>query len=66
MAKSNVYQYAVWFRDPKGDAEKDELISEVTSVTAQNDEHVKRIALRSLDAKWDDKLANIEVLVRPF
>ena len=63
--KTNVYQYAVWYRDPK-DNEKDELVAEVETVTATSEEHVKRIALRTLDEKWDDKLAYIEVLVRPF
>lgn len=60
-----LFQYSVWYRDPK-DNEKDELVSHVETVEAFDEEHAKRIALRKLDAKWDDKIAYIKVDVRPF
>ena len=65
MSKNTLFQYAVWYRDPK-DSDKDELIQEVTSVKATSEDHVKAIALRALEAKWDEKLEHIKVETRPF
>jgi hypothetical protein len=63
--RKGTYQYIVWYRDPK-DSEKDEKITDVQSVVATGEEHVKRIAIRGLETKWDEKLDNIVVEVRPF
>ena len=66
MSQKKLFQYAIWYRDPK-DSEKDELItSSVDTVEALDEEHVKRIALRTLAPKWDKKIAYIKIDVRPF
>jgi hypothetical protein len=65
MSSQKLYQYAVTYIDPK-DAAKNEVVVEPASVLANDEEHAKRIALRQVDAKWDDKLADLRVDVRPF
>lgn len=65
MARTSTFQYTIVYHDPK-DSDKDELIQDVTSVQANDTKHAERIALSKLDAKWHEKLAHIEVAVKPF
>jgi hypothetical protein len=65
MAKTSTYQYSITYRDPK-DNEKDKLVKDITSVQAQDERHAERIAMTQVPAEYNDKLAYIEVTVRPF
>lgn len=65
MAKTTTYQISISYRDPK-DSDKDKLVLDVTSVQAQDERHAERIAMTKVPAEYNDKLAHIEVTVRPF
>lgn len=60
-----LFQYAVTYIHPK-EKEKNEVVVEPTTVLANDVEHAKRIALRAIDEKWDDKLDDLKVDIRPF
>lgn len=65
MAKTTTYQISISYRDPK-DSDNDKLVLDVTSVQAQDERHAERIAMTKVPAEYNDKLAHIEVTVRPF
>ena len=67
MAKSQVFQYVLFFNPEKNgkDSETPELIAN-GFVIARDAEKARVLAARMLDAKWETKIDDVEVLVRPF
>jgi len=73
MAKGKLFQYAVLFH-PKATKEqaernespKSEVLTDITTILAGDEQQVGMLAARSLDASYLDKLDQVEVLVRPF
>lgn len=62
MKKTNsVFQYVLFYNSET----KPEVI-EHGFVVASSAEQAKLIAARKLDASWDTRLNEVEVLVRPF
>lgn len=58
-----VYQYVVW-RKPTDENKKAELLTGVETVLAQDEQHVRAIAVRALPEDVD--LLAVMVEVRPF
>ena len=67
MAKSQVFQYVLFFNPEKNgkDSEIPALIAN-GFVIAKDAEKARVLAARMLDAKWETKIDDVEVLVRPF
>lgn len=61
--KQELYQYSAILHDSdKGD----KVIVEPTTVLANDRNHAERVAVRAIPAEYDDKLVDVEVVVRPF
>lgn len=68
-----LYEYAVLFtplqtRDQleRGEKPKTEIIVAITSVVAGNDKECQMVASRSIPEKYQDKLDQVEIAIRPF
>lgn len=70
MAKGKIFEYAVIYHPAK--VEKDspeqpsELLVDVKRVLASSPQEVSIIAAREIPEKFLSKLADIEIVVRPF
>jgi len=60
--KRKLYHYAALYHDK----DKTESALEPAYLLAKDEEHAKKLVIKLLDSEYDDKLADIEVLVRPF
>ncbi len=70
---ARLFEYAVIYHpketsDAQGNdtTPKDELLTAPTSILASSDREVGIIAGRGIDAKYLDKLDQVEVVIRPF
>lgn len=73
MAKGHLFQYAVLFhprqtKDQRdaGEFPKSELVTNLTTVIAENADQVGMLAARSLPDKFVNTLDCVEIIVRPF
>ena len=68
-----LYEYAVIYnplqtKDQKeaGESPKSELIVDVTRILSNNDKDAMMLAARAIPEKYTDKLAQVEIALRPF
>lgn len=68
-----LYEYVVIYtpfqtKDQKdlGEKPKSQLLVDVTRVLADDDKQVAMLAARAIPAGYEDKLAQIDIAVRPF
>lgn len=74
MAKGKLYEYAVIFHPKtKKDAAGNELetkrsiiVTDVTRVLATSDKEVGMLAAKSIGEEYNDKLDDVEIVIRPF
>lgn len=60
--KNSVFQYVLFYNPTEGATE---IISS-GFITAPNQDRARLLASRRLESRWDDKINDVEVLVRPF
>lgn len=70
MAKGKLYEYAVLYH-PKASKKDEEpgpstVIVDVTRVLCQDEKEAAMLAARAIPAEYTDKLAQVEIAVRPF
>lgn len=61
-APKNLWQYAAVYHGKDGD----EVAVEPTQVLARDADHAKLLAIRALPEKYDEKLDELEIIVKPF
>lgn len=74
MAKGKLFEYAVLYhpkekKDAAGNAietKKSILVQPLTPILAVSDKEVAMLAAKSIPAEYDDKLEDVEILVRAF
>lgn len=74
MAKGKLFEYAVIYhpkekKDAAGnplETKKSIVVSDVTRVLAVSDKEVAMLAAKAIPAEYDDKLEDVEIVVRPF
>lgn len=69
MNKSKLFEYAVIYNPTEQevkDGKKAEIVVKPTLVLVESVEAAKMKAVRDIPTTWDDKLAQLEVAVRPF
>jgi hypothetical protein len=74
MAKGKLFEYAVLFhpkekKDAAGNAlevKRSILVQDVTRVLAVSDKEVGMLAAKAIPAEYDDKLEDVEIVIRPF
>ncbi len=74
MAKGKLFEYAILFhpkekKDAAGNVLEDKksiLVIPPTTILAGSDKEVGMIAAKSLPDEYDDKLEQVEIVVRPF
>ena len=74
MAKGKLFEYAVLYhpkikKDAAGnelESKKSILVQPLTAVIAVSEKEVGMLAAKSLPAEYDDKLEDVEILIRPL
>lgn len=74
MAKGKLFEYAVLYhpkekRDAAGnplESRKSILVSKPEFILAGSDKEVAMLAAKSIPAEYDDKLDDVEIVIRPF
>lgn len=74
MAKGKLYEYAVLYhpkekKDAAGNPlenKKSLVVSEPKFIVAGSDKEVGMLAAKSVPPEYDDKLDDVEILIRPF
>lgn len=70
MSKSKLFQYAIiWHpteKQVKDEGAKSEIIQELTTTLAVDQQGVMMTAAMSIPAKYKDELDQIEIAIRPF
>lgn len=71
--KGKLFEYAVLYHPKatkdqieRADYPKSEVVTELKSVLAKNEQEVAMLAARSIPSDYADKLDSVEILVRPF
>jgi hypothetical protein len=72
-SRDKLYQYAVIYH-PKatkdqadiGERPKSELVTDITTILAGSEQEVGVLAARTIDDKYLARLADVEILIRPF
>lgn len=74
MAKGKLFEYAVIFhpkekKDAAGNPIEDKksiLVKDLTRVLAGSDKEVAILAAKAIPAEYEDKLEQVEIVIRPF
>ncbi len=74
MAKGKLFEYAVLFhpkekKDAAGnplDEKKSVIVTDVTRVLAVSDKEVGMLAAKAIPDEYNDKLEQVEIVIRPF
>lgn len=73
MAKGKLFEYAVVYhpkekKDAAGNVEtkKSVLVQDITRVLAGSDKEVAMLAAKSIPDEYNDKLDDVEIVIRPF
>ena len=74
MAKGKLFEYAVLYhpkenKDAAGnplESKKSIIVTDVTRVLAVSDKEVGMLAAKSIGAEYEDKLDDVEIVIRPF
>jgi hypothetical protein len=74
MAKGKLFEYAILYhpkakKDAAGnelDPQKSVIVKGLTEVLATSEKEVGMLAAKSIPADYDDKLEDVEILVRPL
>jgi hypothetical protein len=71
--RQQLFQYAVLFH-PKptkdqietGERPKSVVVTDITTILAGSEQEVGMLAARSVGTAYEDKLEDVEILIRPF
>lgn len=74
MAKGKLFEYAVLYhpkekKDVHGNTlenKKSLIVTDLTRVVATSDKEVGMLAAKSIPAEYEDKLEDVEIVIRPF
>lgn len=73
MAKGKLFEYAVLYhprekKDAAGNVEhqKSVIVTDVTRVLATSEKEVGMLAAKAIPDEYNDKLEDVEIVVRPF
>lgn len=74
MAKGKLFEYAVLFhpkekKDAAGnplEEKKSIIVTDLTRVLAVSDKEVAMLAAKAIPNEYDDKLEQVEIVIRPF
>lgn len=74
MAKGKLFEYAVLYhprekKDAAGnplESKKSILVGEVARIIAGSDKEVAMLAAKSIPDEYNDKLEDVEIVIRPF
>jgi hypothetical protein len=74
MAKGKLFEYAVIYhpkekKDASGnplESKKSIIVTDVTRVLATSDKEVGMLAAKSIGSEYEDKLDDVEIVIRPF
>jgi hypothetical protein len=74
MAKGKLFEYAVIYhpkekKDAAGnptETKKSVVVQDVTRVLAGSDKEVGMLAAKSIPDEYNDKLDDVEIVIRPF
>lgn len=74
MAKGKLFEYAVLFhpkekKDAAGnplEEKKSIIVTDLTRVLAVSDKEVAMLAAKAIPNDYDDKLEQVEIVIRPF
>jgi len=74
MAKGKLFEYAVIYhprekKDAAGnplEQKKSILVQDITKVLAGSDKEVAMLAAKAIPNEYDDKLDDVEIVIRPF
>lgn len=73
MAKGKLFEYAVLYhpkekKDAAGNVEpqKSVVVSDIKHVLAGSDKEVGMLAAKAIPSEYDDKLEDVEIVIRPF
>jgi hypothetical protein len=74
MAKGKLFEYAVLYhpkekKDAAGnplDEKKSIIITDLTRVLATSDKEVAMLAAKAIPDEYNDKLEQVEIVIRPF
>lgn len=59
-----LYEYAVYY--PGGDDRPPTILANPKAILADDEDAVKRIAIREVSDDWEEVLGDLKVVVRPF
>jgi len=70
---SKLFEYAIIYhpkaqKDASGNdtTPSDVLVKDITSVLATSDKQVSMLAAKSIPSEYDDKLEQVEIVIRPL
>ena len=74
MAKGKLFEYAVLYhprekKDAAGnpiETKKSIIVTELTRVLATSDKEVGMLAAKAIPDEYNDKLDDVEIIIRPF
>lgn len=74
MAKGKLFEYAVIYhpkekKDAAGnplEQKKSIIVQDITRVLAGSDKEVAMLAAKAIPNEYDDKLDDVEIVIRPF
>lgn len=74
MAKGKLFEYAVLYhprekKDAAGnpiEQKRSIIVTDLTRVLAVSDKEVGMLAAKAIPAAYDDKLEDVEIIIRPF
>ena len=74
MAKGKLFEYAVVYhprekKDAAGnpiESKKSIIVQDITRVLAGSDKEVAMLAAKSIPDEYNDKLDDVEIVIRPF
>lgn len=74
MAKGKLFEYAVLYhpkekKDAAGnplESKKSIVVKEPTTVVAVSEQEVGILAAKSIPSEYEDKLEDVEIVIRPF
>jgi hypothetical protein len=74
MAKGKLFEYAVLYhprekKDAAGnpiESKKSIVVTDVTRVLATSDKEVGMLAAKAIPDEYNDKLDDVEIVIRPF
>lgn len=74
MAKGKLFEYAVLYhprekKDAAGnpiETKRSQIVTDLTRVLATSDKEVGMLAAKAIPDEYNDKLEDVEIIIRPF